>query len=89
MRRWMARWLRSFAASMLTVDEPDHTRLRATVEEALRRRAILDMEPRIFALADALAAQLLADGSPPDLVERYARRPPLSVICGAARPAHR
>jgi cytochrome P450 len=81
MRWWMPRWLRSFAASMLTMDEPDHTRLRSTVEEAFRRRAILDMEPRILALADALAAELFADGSPADLVERYARRLPLSVIC--------
>ena len=38
-RWWMPRWLRSFAASMLTMDEPDHTRLRSTVEEAFRRRA--------------------------------------------------
>jgi cytochrome P450 PksS len=81
MRWWMPRWLRSFAASMLTMDEPAHTRLRSTVEEAFRRRAILDMEPRILALADALAAELFADGSPVDLVERYARRLPLSVIC--------
>jgi len=81
MRWWLPRWLRSFAASMLTMDEPDHTRLRGTVEEAFRRRAILDMEPRILALADALAAELFADGSPADLVERYARRLPLSVIC--------
>jgi cytochrome P450 PksS len=81
MRWWMPRWLRAFAASMLTMDEPDHARLRGTVEEAFRRRAILDMEPRILALADALAAELFADGSPADLVERYARRLPLSVIC--------
>ena len=81
MRWWMPRWLGSFAASMLTMDEPDHTRLRSTVEEAFRRRAILDMEPRILALADALAAELFADGNPTDLVERYARRLPLSVIC--------
>jgi cytochrome P450 len=81
MRWWMPRWLRSFATSMLTMDEPDHTRLRDTVEEAFRRRAILNMEPRILALADALAAELFADGSPADLVERYARRLPLSVIC--------
>jgi cytochrome P450 PksS len=81
LRWWMPRSLRSFAVSMLTMDEPDHTRLRSTVEEAFRRRAILDMEPRILALADALAAELFAEGSPADLVERYARRLPLSVIC--------
>jgi cytochrome P450 len=39
------------------------------------------MEPRIRAIADALAGQLFMDGSPADLVERYARTLPLSVIC--------
>ena len=81
LRWWMPRWLRSLAASMLTMDEPDHTRLRSIVEEAFRRRAILDMEPRILAIADGLAAELFADASPADLVERYARQLPLSVIC--------
>ena len=66
---------------MLTMDEPDHTRLRSIVDEAFRRRAVLDMEPRILAIADELAAELFADGSPADLVERYARKLPLSVIC--------
>ena len=81
LRWWMPGWLRTLAVSMLTMDEPDHTRLRSIVDEAFRRRAILDMEPRIFAIADELAAELFADGSPADLVERYARKLPLSVIC--------
>jgi len=81
LRWWMPSRLRTLAVSMLTMDEPDHTRLRSIVDEAFRRRAILDMEPRIFAIADGLAAELFADGSPADLVERYARKLPLSVIC--------
>ncbi len=81
LRWWMPGWLRELAVSMLTMDEPDHTRLRNIVDEAFRRRAILDMEPKIFAIADELAAELFADGSPADLVERYARKLPLSVIC--------
>jgi len=81
LRWWMPGWLRTLAVSMLTMDEPDHTRLRSIVDEAFRRRAILDMEPKIFALADELATELFADGSPADLVERYARKLPLSVIC--------
>jgi cytochrome P450 len=81
LRWWMPAWIRTFAVSMLTMDEPDHTRLRSIVDEAFRRRAVLDMEPHIFAMADELAADLFADGSPADLVARYARRLPLSVIC--------
>src|SRR5262249_9866097 len=49
--------------------------------EAFRRRAVLEMEPRILALAEELADGLFAEGTPADLVERYARRLPLSVIC--------
>src|SRR6516165_521339 len=82
LRWWMPGWLRTLAVSMLTMDEPDHTRLRSIVDEAFRRRAVLDMEPRIFAIADELAAELFVDGSPADLVERYAQKLPLSVICG-------
>jgi cytochrome P450 PksS len=78
---WMPRILRTLASSMLTTDEPDHTRLRGIVDEAFRRRAVLDMEPRIMAIAGNLADALFADSSPADLVDRYARRLPLSVIC--------
>jgi cytochrome P450 len=81
LRWWMPGWIRALAVSMLTMDEPDHSRLRGIVDEAFRRRAVLDMEPRILAIADELAAALFADGSPADLVERYARKLPLSVIC--------
>src|SRR6476620_5266993 len=56
LRWWMPASIRALAVSMLTMDEPDHTRLRSIVDEAFRRRAILEMEPRIFAIADELAA---------------------------------
>ena len=81
LRWWMPGVIRTMADNMLTMDEPDHTRLRGIVDEAFRRRAILDMEPRIRAIADELANTLFADGSPADLVDRYARRVPLAVIC--------
>lgn len=81
LRWWMPGLIRAVADNMLTMDEPDHTRLRSIVDEAFRRRAVLDMEPRILAIADELADALFADGSPADVVDRYARRLPLSVIC--------
>jgi cytochrome P450 PksS len=80
-RWWMPGILRSLANNMLSMDEPDHRRLRDIVDEAFRRRAVLDMEPRIHAIADELADELFAAGSPADLVDRYARKLPLSVIC--------
>jgi cytochrome P450 len=78
---WMPRIVRTLANHMLSKDEPDHKRLRDIVDEAFRRRAVLEMEPRILAIADELAGELFAEGSPTDLVERYARKLPLSVIC--------
>jgi cytochrome P450 len=81
LRWWMPASIRALAVSMLTMDEPDHTRLRSIVDEAFRRRAVIEMEPHIFALADELAADLFSNGSPADLVECYARRLPLAVIC--------
>src|SRR5262249_49878626 len=78
---WVPGSIRALAVSMLTMDEPDHKRLRSIVDEAFRRRAILDMEPRILAIADELATDLFADGGPADLVEGYARKLSLSVIC--------
>ena len=78
---WMPRIVRTLASNMLATDEPDHTRLREIVDEAFRRRAVIDMEPRILAIADQLAGDLFAEGSPADLVDRYARRLPLAVIC--------
>ena len=78
---WMPRILRTLANHMLSMDEPDHRRLRDIVDEAFRRRAVLEMEPRILAIADDFASELFADGSPADLVDRYARTLPLSVIC--------
>jgi cytochrome P450 len=81
MRWWMPGIFRAMANNMLVTDEPDHARLRGIVDEAFRRSAILEMEPCILATADELAAELFADGSPADLVARYARKLPLWVIC--------
>ncbi|MBR0845894.1 cytochrome P450 [Bradyrhizobium liaoningense] len=80
LRWWMPRYVRTIANNMLTMDEPDHTRLRSIVDEAFRRRAIVAMEPRIRAIADGLADELFAHGTPADLVQSYARILPLAVI---------
>jgi cytochrome P450 len=81
LRWWMPKLVQTLASNMLTTDEPGHTRLRSIVDEAFRRRAVLDMEPRIRSLADELAGELFGQGSPADLVSRFAQILPLSVIC--------
>jgi cytochrome P450 len=78
---WLPGFMLTLANNMLTFDEPDHTRLRSIVDEAFRRRAVLDMEPRVAEIAAQLAGELFADGDPADLVQRFARRLPLAVIC--------
>src|SRR5262249_38208755 len=70
---WMPRIVRTLANHMLSKDEPDHKRLRDIVDEAFRRRAVLEMEPRILAIADELADGLFAAGSPTDLVDSCAQ----------------
>jgi cytochrome P450 len=81
LRWWMPRSVSLVANNMLTSDDPDHARLRGIVDEAFRRRAVLQMEPNVSAIADELAGELFAEGTPADLVARYARILPLSVIC--------
>ena len=76
LRWWMPKIVRTISDNMLTIDEPDHARLRAIVDEAFHRRAVLEMEPRILAIASELADELFAEGSPADLVDRYAPRQP-------------
>jgi len=80
-RWWMPKSIAMFSNNMLTSDEPDHSRLRNVVDEAFRRRAVMEMEANVSALADDLADQLFKEGTPADLVSRYARILPLSVIC--------
>ncbi|WP_339038858.1 cytochrome P450 [Bradyrhizobium symbiodeficiens] len=80
LRWWMPSCVGTVANNMLTMDEPDHTRLRSIVDEAFRRRAIVAMEPRIRNIADGLADELFAEGRTADLVQRYARILPLAVI---------
>ena len=63
-RWWMPKIVRTIANNMLSADEPDHTRLRSIVDEAFRRQAVLEMEPRILAIAGELADGLFAEGSP-------------------------
>jgi cytochrome P450 len=81
LRWWMPASVTALTNNMLSSDEPDHSRLRGIVDEAFRRRAVLGMEANIRAIADHLAGELFAQGEPADLVARYARLVPLSVIC--------
>ena len=78
---WMPGIFRALSTNMLSMDEPDHTRLRGIVDEAFRRREVIGLRPRVHDIAANLADEVFAQGAPADLVDRYARRLPLLVIC--------
>lgn len=69
------------AASMVLMDPPEHTRVRRLVAQAFTARRVEALTPRIREIADTLLAQIQADGSPADLMERYAMPLPVMVIC--------
>ena len=73
----------AFARHMLTVDPPDHTRLRRLVSSAFTPRRVELLEQRIQAIVDDLLDDIAADGadSRVDLVSRFAFPLPFTVIC--------
>ncbi|MNJ41654.1 cytochrome P450 family protein [Paenibacillus bouchesdurhonensis] len=65
--------------SMLTVDEPDHRRLRRLVSKAFTPRFIESLRPRVQKIADELIDLVQARGQM-DLVTDYAYPLPINVI---------
>jgi cytochrome P450 len=72
-----------FARHMLTVDPPDHTRLRRLVSAAFSPRRVEALRPRVQAITDDLLDVVAAAGphSRVDLVTRLAFPLPFTVIC--------
>ena len=67
--------------TLLFLDPPEHTRLRALVNQALLRRAVVALEPRI---RESLGSLLDAIGDPAgfDLMRTVARPLPVMVMAG-------
>ena len=80
---WMPGIFRALATNMLTMDEPDHKRLRTIVDDAFARRAVMEMEPETRGISQGIADSLFenSNGTPVDLVAAYCRQVPLAVIC--------
>ena len=70
----------AFARHMLSVDPPDHTRLRRLAAGAFRRARLDALEPRIRDIVDELLGELEAATGPVDLVAGFARPLPFAVI---------
>src|SRR5205807_1974884 len=73
----------AFARHMLSVDPPDHTRLRRLVSAAFYASRVEGLRPRVQAIVDELLDDIAArgPGSRVDLVTALAFALPFAVIC--------
>ena len=66
---------------ILSMDPPDHTRLRTLVAKAFTVRRVEELRPKVRDLAHRLVGDMVAGGQPADLVESFALPLPVAVIC--------
>ncbi|MYY12386.1 cytochrome P450 [Streptomyces sp. SID4919] len=66
---------------ILSMDPPDHTRLRSLVAGAFTARRAEKLRPQVRELTAGLLDALEAAGPPADLVDRFALPLPVAVIC--------
>ena len=73
----------AFARHMLSVDPPDHTRLRRLVSVAFTPRRVEQLRPRVQAVVDDLLDAIAARGPDDtvDLIAAFAFPLPFTVIC--------
>jgi cytochrome P450 len=66
---------------MLSMDAPEHSRLRTLVAKAFTVRRVEQLRPFTQQIADELLDKMIAKGPPADLVEDFATPLPITVIC--------
>lgn len=76
---WAPKMVRILAQTMLTLDDPDHRRLRKMVDAPFRRDRIEAMRPVVARIADELIEEMEASGEF-DLVRGFSRELPLRVV---------
>ena len=72
---------RPIGMGMLSMDPPEHSRLRRLVAKAFTVRRVEQLRPRAQQIADALLDEMVKVGPPADLVEHFAEPLPIQVIC--------
>ncbi len=72
---------RQQVGGILSMDPPDHTRLRRMVAKAFTQRRVEELRPRTQDIADDLVSSMVERGGPVDLVEDFALPLPITVIC--------
>jgi cytochrome P450 len=71
--------IEAFEPSMLSLDDPDHRRIRGLVSQAFNQRAVDAFRPRIHAIAEQLL-DALSDRDGFDVIAEYAAPLPTIVI---------
>jgi len=66
---------------ILSMDPPEHSRLRTLVAKAFTVRRVEELRPRARAIAEGLIEDMKAAGPPSDLVDMFALPLPVAVIC--------
>lgn len=69
------------SGGILSMDPPDHTRLRTLVAKAFTVRRVEELRPRAREIATDLVKDMIAAGPPVDLVDMFALSLPVAVIC--------
>jgi cytochrome P450 len=70
-----------FPPGIMTMDPPEHSRLRRLVAKAFTARRAEQLRGRAQEITDGLLDGLIAAGPPADLVPALARPLPIAVIC--------
>jgi cytochrome P450 len=65
---------------LISMDPPEHTRVRRLVAGAFSRRGVESMRPRVQRIADELIDAMMTAGPPGDFVEAFAAPLPAIVI---------
>ncbi|PWI42891.1 cytochrome P450 [Streptomyces sp. ICBB 8177] len=68
-------------SGILSMDPPDHTRLRSLVAKAFTVHQAEKLRPQVRQLCAELLDEMEAAGPPADLVDRFALPLPVAVIC--------
>jgi cytochrome P450 len=66
---------------ILSMDPPDHTRLRMLVAKAFTVRRVEELRPRAQEITQGLVKDMIDAGPPVDLVDMFALSLPVAVIC--------
>lgn len=69
------------AESLLSMDPPEHTRLRRLAAQAFTVRQVNAVRPRVQSIVDTLVDELEAAGPPADLAHQLAWPMGITVIC--------